>query len=140
MKVHQLATTPDFENGLLHARWLNTIVVEFELFFGIWLLSGLLQQLTWLVSLILFIDFAGISLYKAAVLHDVSCGCFSAAQVNPWITMVLDIIIIGLLITFRPKDITFRWQTFFHEVVGLRFNKRLFAVVGVWFGLLLQRQ
>jgi hypothetical protein len=47
LKAYQLATTPDLRSGLLHARWFNIIVVEFELLFGIWLLSGLLQKLTW---------------------------------------------------------------------------------------------
>jgi hypothetical protein len=38
LKAHQLATTPLLGEGLLHNRWLNIWVVEFELFFGIWLI------------------------------------------------------------------------------------------------------
>jgi thiol-disulfide isomerase/thioredoxin len=103
LKAYQLTTTPDLRSGLLHARWFNITVVEFELLFGIWLLSGLLQKLAWLVSLILFTGFAGISLYKAAVLQELSCGCFGAVHVNPFVTFLLDGGIVALLIIFRPK-------------------------------------
>jgi hypothetical protein len=132
MKCVQLATTPDLGNGFLQARWINQIAVILELSLGIWLLSGLLQKTAWLVSLILFIGFAGISFYKAAILHETHCGCFGAAQVNPYFTMTLDLVIVGLLIIFRPAGMIFHWQTFFQEFFGLRLNQRFFAVVGIW--------
>jgi hypothetical protein len=137
LKSMQLAASPDLGEGLFHARGLNIAVVEFELAFGIWLLSGLLQKTAWFVSLILFIGFAGVSFYKAAILQENSCGCFGAAQVNPWITMTLDLTIVGLLTMFRPKEIMFHWQTFFQELVGLKFNKRFFAAAGIWFVVVL---
>ncbi|MDR1958610.1 MAG: hypothetical protein LBQ54_06160, partial [Planctomycetaceae bacterium] len=88
MKAYQLATMPDLGQGLLHARWFNVAVVEFELVFGIWLLIGLMPKWTWIASVVCFGTFAVVSFYKAVVLHETSCGCFGAAQVNPWTTMM----------------------------------------------------
>ncbi|MDR2643810.1 MAG: hypothetical protein LBC74_13570, partial [Planctomycetaceae bacterium] len=50
LKAHQLATTPSLGDGLLHARWFNIFVVEFELFFGVWLILGMLPKLTLLAT------------------------------------------------------------------------------------------
>lgn len=102
MKAHQFATTPSLGEGLLHARWFNILVVEFELFFGIWLIFGMLPKLTWLVTVGCFSIFALVSFSKA-VFGENSCGCFGAAIVNPRITCLFDIVIILMLIRFRPK-------------------------------------
>ncbi|MDR1385520.1 MAG: hypothetical protein LBJ67_16985 [Planctomycetaceae bacterium] len=135
LKAEQLMVTmPGFENGLFHARWFNIIVVEFELAFGILLLSGLLQKLAWLISLFLFTGFVGTLFYRAVILQEMttSCGCFGRVEVPPIYTAVFDIMVIGLLIVFRPKDIVFHWRMFFQELIGLKFNKRFFAAVGIW--------
>ncbi|MDR1964117.1 MAG: hypothetical protein LBQ50_10095 [Planctomycetaceae bacterium] len=96
LKAYQLATTPLLGEGLLYARWFNNFVVEFELFFGIWLIFGLLPKLTWLASIGLFSIFAIVSFYKA-ISGEVSCGCFGAVTVNPWITMTFDTGVVVLL-------------------------------------------
>ena len=103
MKAYQLATEPSFGEGLFHARWFNILVVEFELFFGIWLMVGLLPKLTWLATIGCFSIFALISLFKA-LSGEVSCGCFGAVTVNPWITTVFDVGVIGSLLAFRPAS------------------------------------
>ena len=82
MKCRQLATQPDLSKGLLHARWFNIAVVEFELAFGIWSLAGLMPKLTWLVSVGCFPTFASVSFYKD-MSGETSCGCFGAAPINP---------------------------------------------------------
>jgi len=51
LKGHQLATEPVPETGLLTSRWFLIGVVEFELFFGLWLLSGLYPKWTWRAAL-----------------------------------------------------------------------------------------
>jgi len=40
LKGYQLAAGPVAETGLLTSRWFLIGVVEFELFFGLWLLAG----------------------------------------------------------------------------------------------------
>lgn len=104
MKTWQLATTPSLSEGLLNARWFNILVVEFELFFGIWLIFGMLPRLTWLATVGCFAAFAMVSLYKA-LSGEASCGCFGTATINPWVTMVFDIAVVGALIRFRPEGV-----------------------------------
>ncbi|MDR1383593.1 MAG: hypothetical protein LBJ67_07085 [Planctomycetaceae bacterium] len=61
-----------------------------------------------------------------------SCGCWGNVEIPPIYTAVFDTMVIGLLIAFRPKEIIFHWQTFFQELVGLRFSKRFFAAIEIW--------
>ena len=104
LKTYQLATTPSLGDGLLNARWLNILIVEFELGFGVWLIFGMLPKATWLASLACFTVFAGVSFYKGIIGAD-SCGCFGAVAVNPWYTFTLDACIIAALIACRPNGI-----------------------------------
>jgi hypothetical protein len=67
LKAYQLATEPVLGSGLLESRWFLIGVVEFELFFGLWLLSGMLpsrfgrgagaEGFTWLAALACFAMF-----------------------------------------------------------------------------------
>ncbi|MDR1383444.1 MAG: hypothetical protein LBJ67_06310 [Planctomycetaceae bacterium] len=133
LKAEALAAgTPDFGSGLLHARWFNIIVVECELVFGVWLLSGLLQKLVWLTAIVCFVIFSLTAWFKFFI-GERSCGCWGNVDILPIYTAVFDTMVIGLLIAFRPKEIIFHWQTFFQELVGLRFSKRFFAALGIWF-------
>jgi uncharacterized membrane protein YphA (DoxX/SURF4 family) len=131
LKAHQLATTPLLSEGLLHNRWFNIFVVEFELFFGIWLIFGLLPKLTWLVTIGLFSIFSVVSFYKA-ISGEISCGCWGNVTVNPWITMTSDLMITGLLMIFLPKKHFFHKKMFRRELTGLRQKSKIVAVVGIW--------
>jgi hypothetical protein len=131
LKTHQLATTPSLGESLLHARWFNILVVEFELFFGVWLVFGLLPKLTWFAMIGCFSIFTLVSFYKA-VSGESSCGCFGAVIVNPWITMTFDLMITGLLVIFLPKKIIFHKNMFRCELTGLRQKNRIIAIVVVW--------
>jgi len=108
LKAHQLATTPYLGEGLLHARWFNIFVVEFELFFGIWLIFGMLPKLTWFGTVGCFSIFASVSLYKA-VSGEGSCGCFGAAEISPWVTTLFDVSLVGMLMLFRPTSVFFQY-------------------------------
>jgi len=103
LKTHQLATEPVLGSSILDSRWFLIAVVEFELFFGLWLLSGLIPTATWRVTVALFAVFSLVSLYKA-VSGEASCGCFGTAEVNPWFTFVLDVLIVGCLLCWRPRQ------------------------------------
>jgi hypothetical protein len=102
LKAHQLATEPVIGTGALDSRWLLMATVEFELFFGIWLLSGILPKLTWAAALGLFALFTCVSFYKAISGHA-TCGCFGRVPVNPWYTTTLDVSIVFSLLRWRPK-------------------------------------
>jgi uncharacterized membrane protein YphA (DoxX/SURF4 family) len=102
LKAWQLATVPSLGEGLLNARWFNILVVELELFFGIWLIVGMLPKLTWLATIGCFSVFALVSLYKA-LSGETSCGCLGVVTVNPWNMMVFDLVIVGCLLAFRVR-------------------------------------
>jgi hypothetical protein len=101
LKCHQLATEPILEKTWLDARWLLMLTVEFELFFGLWLLSNNLPKLTWLTALGCFSTFTCISLWKA-ISGYASCGCFGTVHVNPWYTSTLDVTFVSALLIWRP--------------------------------------
>ncbi len=102
LKAYQLATEPVIGTGLLDSRWLLMATVEFELFFGLWLLSGILPKLTWTAALGLFGVFTCVSFYKA-ITGYATCGCFGRVQVNPWYTTTLDVSIVLSLLRWPPK-------------------------------------
>jgi uncharacterized membrane protein YphA (DoxX/SURF4 family) len=102
LKAHQLATTPSLGDGLLHARWFNIFVVEFELFFGMWLIWGLFPKPSWLLSVICFITFAAVAWFKFFAGEN-SCGCFGRVNVPPLYTAMFDLAVVGMLVVFRPE-------------------------------------
>ena len=101
LKAHQLATEPVTGVGLLHSRSLLIGVVEFELFFGIWVLAGIWLRLTWVAAVACFTMFAAVALWKALA-GEASCGCFGRVPVNPWYTFALDSFFVAALFQFRP--------------------------------------
>jgi hypothetical protein len=104
LKCHELATTPIIAKTWLDSRWLLMATVEFELFFGLWLLANILPKLSWLAALGCFSLFTCISLYKALSGYA-SCGCFGRMQVNPWCTSGLDLGLVMSLLIWRPRGI-----------------------------------
>jgi len=101
LKGHQLATEPVAETSLFSSRWLLIGVVEFELFFGLWLLSGLYPRRTRQAALVCFSAFACVSFYKA-LSGEATCGCFGRVPVNPWYTLLLDLAAVAALLLCRP--------------------------------------
>ncbi len=102
LKGYQLATEPTLDKTLFTSRWLLIAQVEFELFMGIFLLSGLYKRLVWLVMLVCFVAFSCVTLYKG-LSGEASCGCFGKIEINPWYTFVFDTCAIMVLLTFRPE-------------------------------------
>jgi len=79
------------------------IQIPLEMGLGIWLLSGLFRKAAWLVAVISFGLFMGVTLQKGLTGAE-SCGCFGRFQDDPWVTfLAVDVsLFLGLLI-FRPK-------------------------------------
>jgi hypothetical protein len=129
LKAYQLATEPVLGGTLLESRWFLIFVVEFELFFGLWLLSGLLAKSTWAAALGCFSLFTCVSLYKALSGHA-SCGCFGKVAVNPWITATFDFCLVFSLLYFRPRGQ--------HSRFHIRLKPlpvRLAGVLAIWLSL-----
>ena len=104
LKCHQLSTEPILAKTWLDARWLLMTAVEFELLFGIWLISNNLPRLTWLAALGCFSLFTCIALYKAWAGYG-SCGCFGAIIVRPGATATLDAAFVLSLLIWRPRNL-----------------------------------
>lgn len=120
LKGHQLATEPVVGSGLLDSRWFLIGVVEFELFFGLWLLSGLYPKWTWAPALSCFALFAGVSLWKA-LSGEATCGCFGRVPVNPWYTFTLDTAVVVALLRWRPRGLSqFSWSENRTAPLGIR--------------------
>jgi len=100
LKGHQLATGPVIGEGILASRWFLTLWVELEIVLGVWLLSGLCRRAAWVAGLGCFALFTVVTLGKA-LRGDTSCGCFGRVEVNPWYTLVLDVVAVGALVLCR---------------------------------------
>jgi hypothetical protein len=132
LETYQLVIEPTFDKNLFSAWWFNVFVVEFEIFFVFWLIFGLLPKLTWVADVSLFSIFAMVSCYKA-ISGETSCGCFGSVTVNPWLTMVFDLGMIGLLWKFQPVCATLNFQSIIDEFLKSFRLRKLILVVLVWF-------
>ena len=127
LKAHQLATEPVISAGLLDSRWFLIATIEYELFFGLWLLSAILPKRTWAIALACFGLFACVSLYKA-ILGNASCGCFGRVSVNPWYTATLDLAIVASFVRWPPTD-----SSPILSLTVKQLRLRVIAVLLVWF-------
>lgn len=104
-KIHQLLTEPILSEGFWESWEFFLIQIPLELGLGIWLVSGLFRKAGWLLALIAFAGFIGVTLFKGLTGVE-SCGCFGTVTVNPWITLfVMDVPLFVLLAVFRPKGL-----------------------------------
>jgi hypothetical protein len=103
LKGHQLLTEPIISKGFWESWEFLVIQIPLELGLGIWLLCGLFRKAGWLLAVIAFGGFIGVTGYKA-ITSATSCGCFGTVQVNPWITfLAIDVPLFVLLLIFRPR-------------------------------------
>lgn len=95
--------TPDIRTGRL---W-HLLQVQGEFLLAVWLLSGLFRRTAFAVVAACFVAFTVVSLQKA-ISGATSCGCFGRAEVNPWVTVSLDVVIVVLLLLWFPSGPTRR--------------------------------
>ena len=126
LKGYQLATEPVVGTGLLNSRWFLMATVEFELFFGLWLLAGVFPRSTQVVAIGCFALFGFVSLWKALG-GEATCGCFGNMSVNPWLTASFDWVIVISLLCCRPKGLTAPFNVDFKQV-----GVRLVGVFAIW--------
>ena len=102
LKAHELLTRPVANQNLLSYRWSLSLQVLFEVGLGLALALGVFRRLVWATTVGAFIFFCLITVSKA-LSGEASCGCFGAVQVNPWVTLVLDVAIVIFSLVFRPS-------------------------------------
>lgn len=98
MKWEELPVVTRMGNRLVFQPWfvIGQIILESTL--GLWLITGLWAHWGKKVALVMFSIFAIVTLYQA--IHGVdSCGCFGQIKINPWISFILDsLIVCGLFL------------------------------------------
>jgi hypothetical protein len=102
-KGFQLATEPTAEVSLMTSRWFLIAVVEFEILLGLCLLAGVFAKSVWRITLGCFLVFACVSAYRAFA-GEASCGCFGSVEVNPWLTLCIDVVAVLALLRWRPAE------------------------------------
>ena len=103
LKSHQLLTEPIISKGFWESWQFFLIQIPLELGLGIWLVCGLFRKAAWLLGVLSFGLFIGVTLQKGLTGAE-SCGCFGRVHVNPWITFsAMDVPFFVLLLIFRPK-------------------------------------
>ena len=102
LKVHQAMTDSLGAGWILSGRTLLVLEIQFEIILGLWLLSGLHRRLSWAAAVMCFGLFACVSFYKGASGAS-SCGCFGKITVPPWVTLILDVVILFALVSYRPR-------------------------------------
>lgn len=76
------------------AHWLP----PFELFLGIWLLTGIALRVSSLVTSLLLLAFIAVQIRSFSLGQTISCGCFGPGErIGPW-TLLRDILIVALAI------------------------------------------
>src|SRR5437667_10683941 len=82
LKLHGLRVGAVSSLGILAAPEFQVAVVEFEIFLGIWLLSGKGAIGAWLTALGTFATFAAVSAYQGSI-GQATCGCFG--RLSEWV-------------------------------------------------------
>ena len=120
LKIHQILTVPMPTEPLVDTWLFMLIQIPLELGLGIWLLSGLFKKEAWLITLIGYGCFIGVTSWRIATGQE-SCGCFGTAlgEFPPKITLfAIDIPMFLALAIFRPKDEKFlQWPTAKHFIL-----------------------
>ncbi len=108
LKGYAVATEELLEYGLLSSRWFLMLVVEWEIFFAIWLLGGfyrLYPRTTCWVALLYFF-----ALFDVAVDNILkgrpSCPCFGKMIVPPWIPVAFDLVALVLLVVVPVPQVS----------------------------------
>lgn len=112
LNIRRFVHSPVPYGGVQGMPGFEPALIAFEIFLGLWLISGALPQTARKVAVSCFGVFACYTLY-GALAGKADCGCFGQVHVNPWFTFILDVgIVLALLFLAGPggKDIDpLRW-------------------------------
>ncbi len=101
MKSRQYVRLPAAEHGQWEIPDFVPVLITFEIFLGLWLMSGAFPAAARRVAIGCFGSFACYTLFEAFA-GKTDCGCFGQVHVNPWYTFILDVSLV-LMLTFFGK-------------------------------------
>jgi hypothetical protein len=93
-KFHSIQNAPSTEMGML--RPLLPYLAAFELTLAAWLFSGVLRNLAYAVTAMVFLIMTLVTSYKVFMGYK-SCGCFGNLQISPWMMLVYDFLILAIM-------------------------------------------
>lgn len=97
LKSWQYLQSPIPPYELQHFPGREPVLITFETFLGLWLISGALPVAARRAAIGCFSVFACFTFYEALV-GKADCGCFGRVHVNPWYTFIMDLAIVLMLI------------------------------------------
>jgi hypothetical protein len=121
LKLYGWNVSPFAQYGWLLSPAVQTVAVGWELFLGVWLLSGTARRWAWVFALLTFTAFALVSGYLG-IIGQANCGCFGVIQASPWVAFGVDIAVLALLVLARPRAES-------ADAVGLRWVGGVAAVL-----------
>jgi Protein of unknown function (DUF1573) len=84
--------------------WMLVALIELELVVGLWLLSRRSVRAVRIAAITLFSAFAIFNWTQVAA-GAVSCACFGPILVRPWVTLTLDLLVVLMLLLWRPQPV-----------------------------------
>ncbi|MGC9261467.1 MAG: MauE/DoxX family redox-associated membrane protein [Phycisphaerae bacterium] len=99
LKTWQPSRYPLSVPGLQISAESGPALIAFEIFLGLWLISGALPAVPRKIATGCFSIFACYTLYEALA-GKTDCGCFGQVHASPWFTFILDVAIVLALVIF----------------------------------------
>jgi hypothetical protein len=107
----------------------QAVVAEVEIALGVWLCSRRFVCGSWLTAMCFL--FAGCAMNVYAIRNSVSsCGCFGSFKTDPAAVLVVDVLLLLVLLAFRP-EMRLQRRLLEFSLVGFRvgFQRRIFKVL-----------
>jgi len=124
LKAWALVTDPLVADPVFGSPTVLALVMLVESGVGFWLLWGGWPRLARIVVSLLFLVFAGASLYLAAFAKTSTCGCLGNIPVSPWLAFGFDVAVLLFLHLVMPNN-----QVFYQINLDGLFGRAL-ALVG----------
>lgn len=122
LKSRQYTLSPVAPRGQWSIRGFEPALVGWETFLGLWLISGTSPVAARRVAIGCFGIFACYTLYEAFA-GKTDCGCFGRVHVNPWNTLILDVLLV-LMLTFLGKSVTDKERLLYdYATLGIIFGR-----------------
>lgn len=101
--VWQFTHSPLASPGLEGLPGFVPTLITWEIFLGLWLVSGAFPTAARRIAIGCFSIFSCYAFYEA-LSGKADCGCFGQVHVNPWFTMIIDVAIVLALVFLARLD------------------------------------
>lgn len=128
LKGYRFGTDPFARDPILPSRLLSVGAVLIEFGIAVWLILGIWPARARVVAILLFSLFLCLSL-RSTLLDARSCGCFGAIDVRPWLSTVLNLVLIVLLCWLGSPPAPFAQET---RALVMLVVLTVGAAAGVW--------